>query len=97
MNHRSRSLTQSARGEKCVACCADDGTIVWAHSNEMAHGKGKGIKAHDLLGLYLCFQCHTWYDTSDASRAEKRKFFRENYPITMARVAEKIARGNLKL
>lgn len=97
MNHRSKALTQSARDESCVRCGAVDGTIVWAHSNEMAHGKGKSIKAHDLLGNYLCFKCHSWYDSGSATREEKRAFFRECYPWTMVRVAEKLANGELKL
>lgn len=97
MNHRSKALTQSARGEPCVGCGSEDGTVVWAHSNEMEHGKGKSIKAHDLLGNYLCFRCHTWYDTGPASRQEKREFFRQCYPRTMTRVAEKIAAGAIKL
>lgn len=97
MNHRSKALTQSARDETCVHCGTQDGTVVWAHSNEMAHGKGRSIKAHDLLGLYLCFKCHSWYDTSADARHEKRAFFREYYPKTMVRVAEKLAAGELKL
>jgi hypothetical protein len=97
MNYRSEPLRQSARHETCVACGADDGTIVWAHSNEQRHGKGQSCKAHDLLGLYLCFRCHLWYDSGPAPRAEKQAFFREHYPITMERVAAKLAAGELTL
>jgi Protein of unknown function (DUF1364). len=97
MNHRSKALTQSARDESCVGCGADDGTIVWAHSNEMEHGKGKSIKAHDLLGNFLCFRCHAWYDSGPATRDQKRAFFRRCYPQTMVRVAEKLESGELKL
>lgn len=62
MNYRNKKLTQSAKHESCVACGADDGTIVWAHSNSSRHGKGMGIKAHDLFGAYLCHRCHTSFD-----------------------------------
>lgn len=62
MNWRSKKLTQSAKHESCVSCGADDGTIVWAHSNEQKHGKGMGIKAHDLFGAFLCHRCHEKYD-----------------------------------
>jgi hypothetical protein len=55
------------------------------------------IKAHDLLGNYLCGSCHQWYDQGKASREEKRAMFRECYPITMTRVAELLASGELKL
>lgn len=97
MNHRSERLRQSANGEACVSCGACDGTVVWAHSNEMAHGKGASIKAHDLLGNYLCMKCHLSYDSLRKSREVCRELFREWYPKTMVRVAEKIAAGTLKL
>jgi len=64
MNYRNKKLTQSAKHESCVSCGANDGTIVWAHSNSQRHGKGMGIKAHDLFGCYLCFKCHSDYDAN---------------------------------
>lgn len=96
MNHRSKMLRESARHEACVVC-GDTGSTVWAHANEQMAGKGTGIKGHDLLGLYLCAEHHAWYDQGKAPRAEKREFFREYYPKTMVRVAEKLAAGNLML
>lgn len=93
MNHRSTKLRQSAKGEPCVACGKHDGSTVWAHSNESAHGKGMSIKAHDLMGNYLCFDCHRWYDVGPATRQEKKAFFRECYPKTMVRIAERLAEG----
>ena len=65
-NYRNKKLTQSAKHEACVSCGKDDGTIVWAHSNHQIHGKGMGIKAHDLFGAYLCHQCHHFYDVQNA-------------------------------
>lgn len=62
MNYRNKKLTQSAKNERCVSCGADDSTIVWAHSNSQKHGKGMGIKAHDIFGAYLCLFCHDMYD-----------------------------------
>jgi len=95
--HRSEALRQSARDEACVACGVRDGTVVWCHANEAELGKGKSLKCHDLLGNYLCAVHHFWYDASGASREEKRAFFRECYPKTMVRVAEKLAHGELRL
>lgn len=69
MNWRSKKLTQSAKNESCVCCGALDDTVVWAHSNSQKHGKGTGIKAHDLFGAYLCYRCHTLFDQG--------KFYRE--------------------
>jgi transposase-like protein len=60
--YRNKKLTESAKYEACVSCGADDRTIVWAHSNSQRHGKGMGIKAHDLFGAYLCQKCHFDYD-----------------------------------
>lgn len=62
MIYRNKKLTESARNESCVSCGVDDGTIVWAHSNKYRHGKGRGMKAHDLFGAYLCNQCHILFD-----------------------------------
>jgi len=62
MTYRNKKLTDSARNESCVSCGNDDNTIVWAHSNHYKHGKGRGLKAHDLFGAYLCYQCHSDYD-----------------------------------
>jgi len=39
-------------------CGAQDGTVVAAHSNSLADGKGKGIKASDFKIAALCFRCH---------------------------------------
>jgi len=56
------------------------------------------LKAHDLLGLYLCGKCHAEYDRGLTwNREQRREFFREYYPKTMVRVAEKLAAGELKL
>lgn len=59
--YRNKKLTESARNEPCV-CHGREGTTVWAHSNKMRHGKGRGLKAHDLFGAYLCFESHTDFD-----------------------------------
>ncbi len=97
MNHRSEALRQSANGEACVNCGTCDGSVVWAHSNESMHGKGASIKAHDLLGNYLCANCHHAYDAGRTNRQWCRDMFREWYPKTMVRVAELLAAGKLKL
>jgi len=60
--YRNAKLKASAKHESCVSCGANDGTVVWAHSNSQRHGKGMGIKAHDLFGAYLCHKCHSAYD-----------------------------------
>jgi hypothetical protein len=85
MNWRSKKLTQSAKHESCVSCGADDGTIVWAHSNSQKHGKGMGIKAHDLFGCYLCHECHRVFDSNQLSQG----WFYEMWERSMIRACNK--------
>jgi hypothetical protein len=61
-NFRSKKLTQAAKDQACQNCGAEDGTIVCAHSNLYEDGKGKGMKADDLMTAHLCVRCHDWYD-----------------------------------
>jgi len=60
-------ITRSARGEQCTIrlpgiCNYDPSTVVWAHSNRSADGKGIGYKASDEAGAYACYACHCVYD-----------------------------------
>jgi hypothetical protein len=59
--YRNKKLKESARDQACV-CHGNEGTTVWAHSNSLRHGKGTGVKAHDLFGAYLCHESHQDYD-----------------------------------
>ena len=75
MTYRNRKLLDLARGQACVWCGCEDGTIVAAHSNLMEHGKGKWLKAHDGMHAWLCYRCHTEYDPgAKMNREEKRDF-----------------------
>ena len=60
-------ITESARGQSCQVrlpgvCNHDPSTVVWAHANGMAAGKGKGLKSPDPLGAYACYNCHMVID-----------------------------------
>ena len=60
-------ITESARGQECAVriigvCNGNTETVVWAHANVMAAGKGRGLKAPDFLGAYACSSCHDVYD-----------------------------------
>lgn len=75
MTYRNRKLLDLAKGQRCVMCGADDGTIVSAHSNLGEHGKGWGHKADDSMVAWLCHRCHTEYDQGHKmSKEEKRDF-----------------------
>jgi 5-methylcytosine-specific restriction endonuclease McrA len=62
MNYRNRKILDEARHHECQYCGRDDGTIVAAHSNKLEHGKGMGIKAHDVFIAFLCCECHDIVD-----------------------------------
>lgn len=96
MNYRNRQLLDLARGETCACCGADDGTVVAAHSNQSAHGKGMSIKAHDCYIAFLCHRCHSWLDQGsgeymgmECSREVKRRMFDEAMHATWLRLWEK--------
>ncbi len=60
-------IRDSAKGEECQVriigvCNFNPETTVLAHSNRMAAGKGKGLKALDPLGAYACSACHALID-----------------------------------
>lgn len=59
MTFRSRPYLDLCRDRPCIACGADDGTIVPAHRNV---GKGMSIKASDAWVIPLCHECHTDFD-----------------------------------
>ena len=61
------AITKSAKGQPCSVripgiCLYGSDTVVWAHANGSAAGKGIGMKSHDLLGAYACRACHDAYD-----------------------------------
>lgn len=95
MIYRNKKLTDSARNHSCVSCMAPN--AVWCHSNEYYHGKGRGLKAHDLFGFYGCQACHDWYDgrssiaPPSASTYSGNKFawFREMWERSMITATEK--------
>lgn len=63
MTYRSKALRDTARGAPCtlelLGCDGGGETSVWAHSDEIAHGKGRGSKASDAMGCIACGPCHS--------------------------------------
>lgn len=83
---RTQKLLDAARDYPCSHCGARDGTIVAAHCNELALGRGFAHKTPDFLVAYLCYRCH---DAADGraprmSREEKRALWNRAYVQTMA-------------
>lgn len=79
--YRNPDLTKTAKNAPCMmniagVCNYDESTTVWAHSNLLEHGKGRGVKAHDVFGACLCSSCHMWLDAGMASKEDKEWQFR---------------------
>jgi len=81
---RSAKLLNNIRYLHCHACGADDQTIVGAHSNSSAHGKGRGIKADDNMVAALCWDCHHALDQGHyLSKEEKEQFWMDAHLRTV--------------
>ena len=76
--YTNKAIRDSANGEYCqvnhIGCSHDHRTTVWAHSNYPEHGKGTGLKAHDIFGCYACSFCHMWLDGPINTAEKKMKF-----------------------
>jgi hypothetical protein len=80
--YRDNDLLELAKGEKCLLQIADDclgdegSTTVAAHSNFMAHGKAKGLKAEDCYSVWACYKCHSIFDQGGVfTKKEKEDAF----------------------
>ena len=72
--YRNKKILAEAQHHACQSCGNDDETVVAAHSNQLRHGKGRGIKASDCFVAYLCHACHEWLDAGrTASRAMRQE------------------------
>ena len=90
--YRNKKLTQFARDRACTlripgVCDGGGETSVWAHSNSQRHGKGMGIKAHDIFGCIACHGCHQWLDTSHELKYDKEALFREAWERSLIEAA----------
>lgn len=77
---QNRTLLDLARGKPCLlqipyVCNRNPDTTVAAHSNALADGKGKGIKAHSERTVWACGACHYWFDFGPAPKAKKAEWF----------------------
>ena len=58
-------------GLSCQHCGADGYTQA-AHSNQLKHGKGRGIKASDEFTAALCLKCHYELDQGNKLSKDER-------------------------
>jgi len=72
--YRNKKLLEKLRDAPiCFGCGKhNDGTIVAAHSNQLLHGKGRGIKAEDCYVAALCHNCHSELDQGYSMTREER-------------------------
>jgi hypothetical protein len=75
--YRNPKLLEACRQLPCQLCEIEDGTVVAAHSNQLADGKGRGIKAPDYRVASLCFNCHMALDQGNKLSKEQRREFWE--------------------
>lgn len=93
--YRNKKITQSANGEACrmrLVGCEGIGTTVWAHSNYLEDGKGKGQKADDIFGCYACQSCHDILDgrkKSDYTELELWESFHRAMKQSIRRLLDK--------
>lgn len=80
--YRDPTLLAMAAGRPCLLlvpgnCNHRQDTTVAAHSNLLAHGKGKSRKADDCYSAWGCAACHSWLDQGPAPAAQKERAFME--------------------
>lgn len=85
--HDNRFL-EACRGEPCYlrvpgVCMGAAGkdTVVPVHSNQLKHGKGRGIKAKDKFTVPGCMTCHAWLDQGPALKCLKRRVWDQAYKL----------------
>lgn len=91
----TRGLRELAKGQACINCGTQDGTVVLAHYTgvrRLAYGGGLGKKVHDLVGAHLCFSCHRVFDTDSRSKDGRwihSEEFQHRVLLTLMRLWEK--------
>lgn len=83
---RTQKLLSAAKNYPCANCNANNGTIVGAHCNELALGRGFAHKTPDYMVAYLCNDCHDAVDgrSQGLSRDEKRAIWNRAYVVTVS-------------
>lgn len=87
MNYRNRDLLDLAYAIPCqfnLTCCEGGDSGEPAHSNQIRHGKGGSIKAHDIFFAAGCRSCHREIDQgNNMTRQEKFDAWQRAYESTM--------------
>lgn len=86
---RSPKLLIRVRELPCMRCGTEDGTVCAAHSNSLADGKGRGLKAHDWAVAALCFACHKAIDQGNGAREDRREAWLDAHRKTIGALFER--------
>lgn len=83
---RLQVLLDAAQHYPCAHCGRKDGTVVAAHCNELALGRGFAHKTPDYLVAYLCDVCHSHCDgrTGGLLLEQKRAMWNRAYTVTVS-------------
>ena len=88
--YRNAKLLVACRQLPCQLCEIEDGTVIAAHSNQLADGKGRGIKASDYRVAALCFSCHMALDQGNKlSKDQRREFWEMAHRRTIGELFER--------
>ena len=69
----------------CCQHCGIDGYTQAAHSNQLQHGKGRGIKASDEYTAALCLKCHYELDQGkNLSKDQRVEMWEQAHKRTVA-------------
>jgi uncharacterized Fe-S cluster-containing radical SAM superfamily protein len=94
------NLRELARGQSCIRCNRDDGTIVLAHYTGVRRGEfggGLGIKVHDAVGAELCSICHHWFDTGSKDKELRWEVSEEFLAMVALTWIRRMERGVVKI
>jgi hypothetical protein len=70
--------------------CGLEGSTQACHSNQLRHGKGKGIKAHDWAIASLCYKCHHEIDQGNKlTKEQRRDMWQDAHEDTIAMLFER--------
>jgi hypothetical protein len=80
---RSKKHLQNVASLPCQHCLIEGQTQA-AHSNQLIHGKGRGIKASDEYTAALCVTCHQILDSgSTMTKAERIEMWEDAHRLTV--------------
>ena len=81
-----QKLLDAAQHYPCAHCNRQDGTVVAAHNNELAFGRGAFFKTSNHLVAYLCHECHDGHEgrRGNLTREQRRELWHRAHTVTVA-------------